>query len=98
MYKTVSLRVMIATSSDAVSSRIRRDLIKVLYQHTMYVISLFNISIKTNFKQITRVELKLTNVYHTLRETTFCAQCHIIRCRSFINDTIQFNITFSVII
>ena len=31
---------------------------KVLYQHTMYVISLFNISIKTNFKQITRVELK----------------------------------------
>ena len=31
---------------------------KVLYQHTMYVISLSNISIKTNFKQITRVELK----------------------------------------
>jgi hypothetical protein len=29
-----------------------------LYQHTMYVISLSNISIKTNFKQITRVELK----------------------------------------
>jgi hypothetical protein len=31
---------------------------KVLYQHTMYVISLSKISIKTNFKQITRVELK----------------------------------------
>jgi hypothetical protein len=31
---------------------------KVLYQHTMYVISLSNISIKTNFQQITRVELK----------------------------------------
>jgi hypothetical protein len=31
---------------------------KVLYQHTMYVISLSNISIKTNFKQITRIELK----------------------------------------
>jgi hypothetical protein len=31
---------------------------KVLYQHTLYVISLSNISIKTNFKQITRVELK----------------------------------------
>ena len=31
---------------------------KILYQHTMYVISLSNISIKTNFKQITRVELK----------------------------------------
>jgi hypothetical protein len=32
---------------------------KVLYQHTMYVISLSNISIKTSFKQITRVKLKL---------------------------------------
>ena len=29
-----------------------------LYHHTMYVISLSNISIKTNFKQIARVELK----------------------------------------
>ena len=33
---------------------------KVLYQHTMYVISLSNISIKTNFKQITKIVLKLT--------------------------------------
>ena len=31
---------------------------KVLYQHTIYVIDLSNISIKTNFKQIARVELK----------------------------------------
>ena len=31
---------------------------KVLYQHTMYVISLSTISIKTNFNQMTRVELK----------------------------------------
>ena len=31
---------------------------KVLHKRTMYVISLSNISIKTNFKQITRVELK----------------------------------------
>jgi hypothetical protein len=31
---------------------------KVLYQHTIYVINLSNISIKTNFKQIARVELK----------------------------------------
>jgi hypothetical protein len=30
----------------------------VLYHHTMYVINLSNISIKTNFKQIARVELK----------------------------------------
>ena len=29
-----------------------------LYHHTMYVISLSNISMKTNFKQIARVELK----------------------------------------
>jgi hypothetical protein len=39
----------------------------------MYVIGLSNISIKTNFKQITRVEIRLTNVYNTLRETTFRA-------------------------
>jgi hypothetical protein len=31
---------------------------KILYQHTMHVIRLSNISIKTNFKQITMVELK----------------------------------------
>ena len=31
---------------------------KVLYQHTMYVIHLSNISIKMNFKQIARVQLK----------------------------------------
>ena len=30
----------------------------ILYHHTKYVISLSNISIKTNFKQIARVELK----------------------------------------
>jgi hypothetical protein len=30
----------------------------VLYHHTMYVINLSNISIKRNFKQIARVELK----------------------------------------
>jgi hypothetical protein len=30
----------------------------VLYHHTMYVISLSNISLKTNFKQISTVELK----------------------------------------
>ena len=39
---------------------------KVLYQHTLYVISLSNISIKTNFKQITRVEIRLINLYNTL--------------------------------
>jgi hypothetical protein len=44
----------------------------------MYVISLSNISIKANFKQITRVEIRLTNVYNTLRKTTFCAWRHIV--------------------
>ena len=43
---------------------------KVLYQHTMYVISLSNISIKTN-------------LYNTLGETTFCAWRHVICCSSF---------------
>ena len=55
---------------------------KVLYKRTMYVISLSNISIKTSFKQITRVDIRLTNVYNTLRETTFCALLHVC-CRSF---------------
>ena len=42
----LSLRVVIATSSDAQSSHGRRNLIyKVLYQCTIYVISLSNISI-----------------------------------------------------
>ena len=54
---------------------------KVLYKHTVYVISLFNISINTNIKQITRVEIRLTNWYNTLRETIFCAWRHVC-CRS----------------
>ena len=37
----------------------------------MYVISLSNISIKTNYKQITTVELKLTNLYNTLKGLYF---------------------------
>jgi hypothetical protein len=69
---------------------------KVLYQHTMYVIRLSNISIKPNFKQITRVELKLTNLYNTLRRTTFCIWRRVICCRSFIKVTLLFGITFSV--
>jgi hypothetical protein len=50
---------------------------KVLHQHTIYVISLSNISIKTNFKQkITRDEIRLT-LYNKFRETTFCAWRHV---------------------
>jgi hypothetical protein len=46
---------------------------KVLYQLTMNVISLSDISIKTNLKQITRVELKLTNLCNTLeRDYILC--------------------------
>ena len=56
---------------------------KVLYQHTMYVIGLSSISIKANFKQITRVDKRLTNLYNTLGETTFCALRHVICCSSF---------------
>ena len=62
----------------------------VFYQHTMYVISLSNISINTNFKQITRVELKWTNLYNTLRETTLCAWRYVNCCRSFTNVTLLF--------
>jgi len=35
----------------------------ILYQHNMYVISLSNISINANFKQITRVELKFVRYF-----------------------------------
>ena len=64
-------------------------LYKVLYQHTMFVISLSNILIKINFKQITRIPLKFVQycegdymyiLYNTVRETTciFWAWRHII--------------------
>jgi hypothetical protein len=53
----VSLRVTKATSCDAVSSRKTRPDTQSCTT-TLYVISLSNISIKTNFKQIARVELK----------------------------------------
>ena len=60
MCEPVSQRVAIATSCDAVSSCNRQDLIHSLVppHYVPYVISLSNISIKTNFKQIARVELK----------------------------------------
>ena len=68
---------------------------KVLYKHTMYVISLSNISLKTNLKQITRVELRLTNFYITLRETKSCAWRHVSCCHS--PKSRHCWITFSVI-
>ena len=46
----------------------------VLCQHTMYVISLSNISIKANVKQITRLELLFTILWgrlHCVNDVTF---------------------------
>jgi hypothetical protein len=71
---------------------------KVLYQHTMYVISLSNISIKTNFKQITRVKVKfiqysegdyiscMTSRYFVVHSTMpcYCVFCHFQQYFSFI--------------
>jgi hypothetical protein len=64
---------------------------KVLYQHTMYVISLSNISINTNFQQITRVELKFVQYsqgdyilsmtsryfFHSFTNASYCVLSHI---------------------
>jgi hypothetical protein len=47
---------------------------KVLYQRTTYVISLSNISIKMNFKQITRVELKF--VQYSQGDYILCMTSH----------------------
>jgi hypothetical protein len=52
---------------------------KVLYHHTMYVISLSNISVKTNVKQITTVQLHLTILHNTL-STTLCTWRRVISC------------------
>ena len=63
----------------------------VLYHHTMHVISLSNISIKTNFNQITSVELKcvqysegdhilcMTSRYFSVHSPTlgYCVLSHI---------------------
>ena len=68
----------------------------VLYQHILYEISLFSISMKTHFKQITRIELKLTNLDTTLRVTTYSWWRHVLWCRSFTNRTRYYSINFSV--
>jgi hypothetical protein len=68
----------------------------VLYQHILYEISLFSISMKTHFKQITRIELKLTNLDTTLRVTTFSWWRHVMWCHSFTNRTCYYSINFSV--
>ena len=64
----------------------------VLYHHTMYVISVSNISIKTNLKQITRIELELTNLDNILRETTFCTWRHVFCCHSFTKVILLFTL------
>jgi hypothetical protein len=61
----------ITTSCDEVCSHNRQDLMQSLAPtHYMYVTSLSNISIK-HFKQITRVELRLTNLYNSLGRLHF---------------------------
>ena len=47
----VSLRISVATSCDAISSHYSRYFIYNFYLHTIYVMSLSNISIKAHFKQ-----------------------------------------------
>jgi hypothetical protein len=61
----------IATSVVRLVYEIGKSWYKDVYKHIMYVISLSNISIKTNYKQITTVELKLTNLYNTLKRLYF---------------------------
>ena len=59
---------------------------KVLYQHTMYVKSLSNISIKTNNKG--RIKINKF-VQYSMGDYMFCTWRHIICYRSFINITLQ---------
>jgi hypothetical protein len=54
--------------------------------HTMYVISLFYISIKTNFKQIARVELKC--VHYSEGDYILCMTSRYF-FRSFTNVSLQ---------
>jgi hypothetical protein len=60
---------------------------KVLYQHTMYVISLSNISIKSNFKQIARVELEC--VQYSEGDYILCMTSHYF-FHSFTNIRLRF--------
>jgi hypothetical protein len=46
---------------------------------------------KSNVKQMSRVKLKLRNLYNTPKETTFCAWWHIICCRSLTNVMLLFD-------
>ena len=75
----------------------------VLYQHTMYVISLSNISIKRNFKQIARVELKfegdyilcMTSRYFCRSFTLLCFVSHsndMTSCQSSSAENVPYNV------
>ena len=61
----------------------------VLYHHTMYVISLSNISIKTNFTQIARVELKC--IHYSEGDYILCMTSRYV-FRSFTNVGLLFHI------
>ena len=76
-WAATSVMRVIATSVMRLFHTISKTWYKVLHQHTMYVISLSNISTKTNFKQITRIELNLPNLYNTLMGITCCTWHHV---------------------
>ena len=65
----------------------------VLYHHTMYVISLSNISIKTNFKQIENVELKC--VQYSEGDSILCVTSRYF-FRSFTNVGLLYVAKFGV--
>ena len=66
---------------------------KVLNQHTVgYVcnkfIKHFN---KNKFETNNMGRIKMNTLYNTVRETTFCAWCHVICCSTFTNVTLLFD-------
>ena len=65
---------------------------KILYQHTMYVINLSNISIKTNIKQITKVELKF--VQYSRGDYILCMTSHYFYC-TFTNVRLLYFVSHS---
>ena len=62
----------------------------------MYAISLPNI-LKTNFKQMARIELKVTNCNNILRATTLYAWRHQMCCRSFADVTLHFQCHYIIV-
>jgi hypothetical protein len=79
------------TSCDAVKSHNRQDLIQSLVP-SHYVcnkfIKHFN---KNKFETNNMGRIKMNTLYNTVRETTFCAWCHVICCSTFTDVTLLFD-------